>query len=331
MSSFIPHRLVPGGLLQTVVGNLPSKQRVQNETITHVVHLDDGDRVTLFVDNIVQGSHTKPIVMLLHGLGGSADSGYMQRHSRRLAAAGFTVVRFNHRGCGPSMLDSSKNLYHSGRTHDLEVALTSISRMFPQRSIIAAGYSLSGNLLLKYLGAKVHPEPDKKTIQIPSSLIGALAICPPLDLESSCLALTKPNNWLLYQYYSRNVAKQARATELRRPQHERIDIPRGLDLRTLDQIYTAPRAGFANRSEYYSLCSSKESLATINLPTIILAAEDDPVVPAADFRNLSLPKSVQLRLQQGGGHMGFIGRDKTIFGDHRWLDEQVVAWARSFA
>jgi predicted alpha/beta-fold hydrolase len=98
-------------------------------------------------------------------------------------------------------------------------------------------------------------------------------------------------------------------------------------LRTFDRLYTAPRAGFASREDYYAQCSAKGELSKIRVPTTILAAEDDPIVPSAIFKDAVLAGQVRLWMVPGGGHMGFISRHMTDLGSRRWLDAQVVAWA----
>jgi predicted alpha/beta-fold hydrolase len=237
-------------------------------------------------------------------------------------------VRANHRGCGPAHLDKAREIYHSGRTGDLDAALRWVDSKWPGRRTLVVGYSFSANLLLRYLGAGTHAaEGVTAGIKPPPHVSKALAICPPIDLEMCSHALLAARNWHIHRYLTYHITKQARAREGRRKIGKPVHLPHRLDLRTFDQIYTAPLAGFASREDYYAQCSAKGVLSDIAIPTTILAAEDDPIVPSRIFGDAPLAAAVRLNVVPGGGHLGFIDRRVTKLGDRRWLDAQVVEWA----
>ena len=153
----------------------------------------------------------------------------------------------------------------------------------------------------------------------------ALAVCPPIDLDACSLALSKRHNKAIDQFFSLMLTRQARARELRFPQRDRRRLEFGLSLRQFDEVYTAPVAGFASRDDYYARCSAKSVLSSINLSTNILVAADDPIIPVGIFRSLDL-SCVSIRIENYGGHMGFFSRDRTSYGDRRWLDAFVLDW-----
>ena len=329
MERFIPHPLLPTGQLQTVAGIFSGNPKTPRSSQHAYVSLPDGDKLLVTMDQASHDDGQKPVVLLMHGLGGSDTSSYMLRHSHRLTQAGFPVVRVNHRGCGPAHLDKAREIYHSGRTGDLDATLRFIGERWPGRKSAVIGYSFSGNLLLRYLGAGTHAGEGVPAGMLPPPHVSqALAICPPIDLEFCSHTLISRRNWHIHRYLTLHITKQARAREARRQSGEPIHLPYHLDLRAFDQIYTAPQAGFTSREDYYAECSAKGVLSKIRLPTTILAAEDDPIVPGVIFKDTKLGPKVRLRLSPGGGHMGFINRHVTALGDRRWLDAQVVAWAR---
>jgi len=318
---FISHRLLPTGHLQTMVGTLFGGAPQWSGTRYEKIPLPDGDELVLGIDWAPGDDGSKPLILLMHGLGGSGESSYIRRQCYLLNKHGFSVLRFNHRGCGPAALDQARHIYHSGRTADLAATLAYVQRAWPGRRCAVVGYSLSGNLLLRYLGttaASSHPH-----------LVQALAVCPAVDLERSSQALMRPSNWPIDRFFSFHVTRQALAHEARRAPEERRPLRHGLNLRQFDAAYTAPVAGFASRDEYYALSSAKDVLGHIELPTLILAAADDPIVPVASFAGLRLSAQTTLRIEDGGGHMGFISHEVTALGDRRWLDAQVLTWARS--
>ncbi len=327
MTPFIPHPLITNGHAQTVAGILGKHPSIPNRTIHQHINLPDGDKLILSIDLPLREDYHKPVVLLMHGLGGSGSSSYMLRHSRHLTQAGYVVVRFNHRGSGPAHLDYAREIYHSGRTADIDAALHFIGIRWPGQESVAIGYSMSGNILLRYLGAGAHPgQGVEEGRRPPSHLSRALAICPPIDLETCSRVLVSPRNWHIHRYLIHHIKRQARTVEARTSHIPRTQFPVGIDLRTFDSLYTAPRAGFASREDYYAKCSAKPVLSRIKIPTTILSSMDDPIVPASIFRDLPKNESVTLRVESAGGHMGFISRDVTKLGDRRWLDLHVVEW-----
>ena len=317
---FFPHPLLAHPQAQTAFAAFVAKPVKLQKTERLWVELDDGDALLLNQESPVSEDPSKPIVLLLHGLGGSGDGSLIVRQSAKLNQFGYIALRLNHRGCGTNAQHRAKQIYHSGRTADIAATLKFIAQRWPGRSVLAVAYSLSGNMLLKLLGvantAELH------------NLKAALAVCPPIDLEQCSLALSAPHNRHIDRFFSFMVTRQARQRQKVHQHQPSRTLPYGLTLREFDANYTAPEAGFASRDDYYQQCSSVSVLNNITTPTMILAAGDDPIIPSAIFRS-AVPSHLELRVEKFGGHMGFYAANNTSYGDKRWLDAYVLDWVKS--
>ena len=287
-------------------------------TIERRLRLDDGDLVVMH-DDCPQGwRRGDHVVLMLHGLGGSHRSGYMVRLAARLQQRCVRSFRMDHRGCGAGT-SLAKYPYHAGRVEDLAAAVHMIERLCPGSPISLAGFSLSGNLLLRYLG--------ELGASLPLSLFRAVAVCPPIDLQHCSSMLNASRMGQRYDlYFARMLVRQlANSTQWRE------DVPLASVLRQprrlydFDELYTAPASGFESADHYYDRASSKPLISQIRVHTTILAAKDDPVVSTQAFRGLQLPPNVTMCLTQHGGHLGFVGRSG-VDPDRRWMDWRLLDW-----
>jgi predicted alpha/beta-fold hydrolase len=254
------------------------------------VELADGD----FID-LAWSTGAGPSVLVLHGLEGNLHSHYALPTMASLSRAGFCPVFMHLRGCSdePNRLARS---YHSGASDDLAEVLTLLQQA--GRPITAAvGFSLGGNLLLKYLG-----ETGSSAL-----LRAAVAISVPFSLHDAARRLEQGTS-RLYQHYLLNRMKRSyrhKFSSLASPLTVQLDRIR--TLRDYDEQVTAPLNGFTGADEYYTRCSSISYLQHISTPTLILHAEDDPFmyrhdIPATD----QVGPGVRLAIQPYGGHVGFI-------------------------
>ena len=221
----------------------------------------------------------------------------------------------NHRGSGPGM-GASDSLWNGGSSGDLEKVIQYIITHNPKRPLLLVGFSLSGNILLKYLG---------EGRGISSEVTAALAVNPPIDLRTASLLLSREKyNRIFNWYYMRLLNKQA--AEVARVYPKALYAPEGLKtIWEFDAAYTAPAAGFRDEEEYYQKCSSNQFLETIKLPTTILCAKDDPFIPPDVFENVRMSVLVRCIAPIGGGHMGYISKNN--IPDCRWMDYFVLNWA----
>ncbi len=320
---FEPHRLLGNGWLQTVVGNTLGKPTALPGFTIQKVTLPDGDSLRLHVDAPrLSPSEQAPVIILMHGLGGSSESPYQLRIAHHLTAAGYRVVRFNHRGAAPGTAGEARGVYHSGRTADLHAAVTAVHQAWPKAPMALVAFSLSANMLLALLGKN----PDISR-QYPL-LRAALAICPPVDLSVCSAALSHWRNRAIDRYYVRRLLLLVQEKAAFFPDTYLPEFPKRLLLRDFDEVYTARVAGFSNREQYYQQCSSKPHIHRIRVQTDILATTDDPLIPLSSFADLQLGSATRLHVVKGGGHMGLIARRKTPLGDYRWMDAAVVDWAK---
>ena len=314
MSTFAP--APGGGILQTIIGSqFPGKPNFLPEKISHTIDLDvDAKSIVFEIDAM---DKDKPTILLAHGMGGCSESGYIKRIAAKLSSQGYGLLLINQRGSGPGM-GLSSSLWNGGSSEDLARMIDFFLQRHPHLLLI--GFSLSGNILLKYLG---------EGRSIPPGLIGAMAVNPPVDLRvASHIISTHRSCWLFNRYYMRLIGNQVRALKKNFP--NAIDP----DLSTIwnfDASYTAPAGGYKDLDDYYDQCSGKHYLKNIETATSIICSLDDPFVPPEVFKNVSMNSQVSFYQPQGGGHMGYISRHRTPHGDRRWMDFVLLEWVHEMS
>jgi uncharacterized protein len=338
--SFAPHPFLRGGHSQTLAGVFFRGEPYREKASLHEVSLDDGDRVVLHDNCPAEWCAGNRVALLIHGLAGCHASPYMQRIAKKLNARGVRTFRMDLRGCGAG-LALARHSYHSGRSADAAAALRKIAQLCPGSPAVLVSFSLGGNITLKLLGEA--PE------AVPANLERALAVCPPVDLLECVGALCRGVNRFYDRYFARLLLEQVAARQAVIPdmvlpsgwpnsiqksstptgaRHaaRNFRLPRGIY--EFDRQFTAPIAGFGTAENYYRLCSSAQFLPAIRIPTLILAAADDPLVPRLAFDRLTLSSAVTLQMSHAGGHLGFLGRSNGD-PDRRWMDWRVVDWCCS--
>lgn len=286
------------GHLHTIIGHMIPSAKVGFPGEKHFVELPDGDRLVGF---LYRGD-SDIVISLYHGLSGDVEADYMQRTARHYLALGHSVFLVNHRGVGEGV-GLAKNPYHSGRAEDISQVIYYLRELMPYKKQITAGFSMSGNIVLYLLsGQRGEHFPD-----------GAITVNAPINLSTCATALTQGFNRCYDLRFVRRLREQ-----------KNLDISRWAKITQIDDIYTAPKSGFKDRHEYYKICSAKTYVQNIQMPTYVLAAEDDPFIPIQDYREALWPKCVNLRIQSWGGHLGYVSPLKNRFGSHCWLDEYMV-------
>jgi len=315
---FAPHPLFPSGHLQTLAGVYWPIPGATESARLHTVTLPDGDQIILH-DNCPDGWQPGDrTALLIHGLSGCYTSPYMVRISRKLCARGVRSFRMDLRGCGAGV-GLAHFPYHSGRSEDAAAALKQIQEICPGSPTTLIGFSLGGNITLKLVGESVGA--------LPENLDRAIAVCPPVDLHACVLGLAKGVNRLYDRHFVTALNQQVTRLQTILPDAPRLPdrkLPRGVF--EFDDVFTAPVCGFGTALNYYRLCNSAQFVPAIRIPTFILAAANDPLVPAQVFSELRLPPNVKLCLPRSGGHLGFISR-RNGDPDRHWMDWRVVEWA----
>jgi predicted alpha/beta-fold hydrolase len=314
---FQPAPWAPGGDLQTLAGHFLPGPKSLAHTRRHHITASNNDTLVM-CENQPASREISGMVLLLHGLGGHADSSYMLRIADKFLQKGWSAFRLNHRGAGHGK-GLAKGIYHAGRSEDLQPVLRKLVELHPERRIVVVGFSLSGNLLLKYLGEKRHFPPE--------NFCGAIAVSPPIDLALSVQAMRRWRNRLYDLRFTRLLKQLVLEYQKKFADFPRFEFPFNFTVYDFDRIVTAPLNGFASAEDYYARCSAKQFLASLSKPALIIAADDDPFIPKETYLDLPANDSITLCLTGGGGHMGFIPSQKTSWQDYRWMDEAVVRHA----
>ena len=315
--TFRPLPLLGNPHVQTVLGNLLSGTTPPSHARTHRVSLADGDQVV--VHESEPGMDAAPrLALLVHGLGGSAQSGYMERMTHRLTECGWRVFRMDLRGAGAGMQLAQK-FYSAACSHDVRAVIDHLGVAFPGAPIAVVGFSLGGNIVLKLAGEAAE--------QSLPALRAVAALAPPIDLVRCSELMAKQP--LYDAWYVRQLIAQVRQHQRRFPELPRLVFPSRTTLWQFDDLYTAPRWGYADALDYYRQASAVWRMAAIRVPTFVLTARDDPFVAVESFETLHLPSAVEIHITAQGGHLGFLGRDDT--GGIRWAETQIVNWLNSVA
>lgn len=237
-------------------------------------------------------------VVLCHGLEGNARRQYMLGMARACGQRGWHVVGYNYRGCSgePNRQPWS---YHSGATDDLRAVLAHVHR--PERPVRAlVGFSLGGNLILKYLGE----DPGR----VLPSLAAVVAFSAPVQLAASARELARPGNRLYSRRFLRKLAAKMRGKAALFP--DKVDaglLSRVKSLQDFDEYFTAPLSGFAGADDYYRQCSARQFLPAIRVPSLLVNAQDDPFLGAECYPHEEARSSDHFHLEvpRYGGHVGF--------------------------
>ncbi|MEW6269798.1 MAG: alpha/beta fold hydrolase [Thermodesulfobacteriota bacterium] len=315
---------LPGPHLQTVWGQF-TRPRTLVSFERELLTAPDGDELVL---DHVAGPPGSPRLLLLHGLEGSSYSVYAQGMMLLASAAGMRGTVLNFRSCARDPNDVTRwlpnerpRLYHSGETTDFDHVVRELARREPGTPLVAAGVSLGGNVLLKWLGE--HPEQE---------LVGAAAtVSVPYDLSAGARHLACGIGRLYTRHFLPTLCDKIAGLARRFPEvAARVDLERARrarDFHPFDDAATAPLHGFAGAEDYYARSSSLRVLHRIGTPTLCISAEDDPFLPRhvlEQARDAASP-SVELVVTPRGGHCGFVaGRHPRRPG--YWAEELVVRW-----
>jgi predicted alpha/beta-fold hydrolase len=251
-------------------------------------------------------------IVLLHGLEGSAGAGYFLSFAQEALLRGYGVHRLNMRTCGGTE-DLCETMYHSGLTSDTKFILEQL-----KQPVFVVGFSLGGNVALKLAGELGECD----------LLAGVCAISTPIDLAACVRAIDKPSNILYSRRFLKRLRERVRRMNQQAPHAYSTE---GLDdVRTIwefDDRFTGPLFGFGSAANYYATQSATNYLEAIRIPTLVISAKDDPLVPFGIYRHSAFQNNPALTLlaPEQGGHLGFLSRRKPRF----WLDGVALNWIDS--
>jgi len=324
-ADYRPPRWLRNPHLQSVLGSSPLRRRrgakamTASGALTSEHLIDGGDGVRLHgLHSVMPGCASRGLVLLLHGWEGSVDSSYMRLTAAQLLARGFEVFRLNFRDHGDTH-HLNEALFHSNRIDEVLHAACDVAARFPQRPLLAAGYSLGGNFALRLaLRARAAGLP----------LAHVAAVCPVLD-PAKTMAVMESGVGLYHRYFERKWRRSLlRKRELFPQQHDYDDRQLKQGMREMTRWLVERQTEFESLDAYfdgYNIAAAR--LATVPVPVSILTSADDPVIPVADFRALTLPGSATLEIARWGGHCGFLRNARLDGFAEGWVAARLAAAA----
>lgn len=331
--AFRPAWWLPGPHLQTAWGPM-TRPRQQVSFVREVLETPDGDELVVdHVEAMPEGAtggaqgprQSSPRLLVLHGLEGSSYSVYVQGFLFAAARRGWRGTAINFRSCArdPARLsrripNRRPRLYHSGETSDFDFLVRTLSSREPRTPLFAAGGSLGGNVLLKWLGE--HPEQRM--------VAAAAAVSTPYDLAAGSRHLERRISRIYARGFLKTLREKAFDIARRFPEAaSKIDlelVARCRTIREFDDAATGPLHGFAGADDYYSQSSSIRFLGAIRTPTLCLSSEDDPFLPASVLPRARAAASAAVRFEttRKGGHIGFVAGASPRY----WAEGVVLRW-----
>ena len=321
LEPFNPSPLWLNAHAQTILAN---SLRPVNGVVFHRLRLDthDGDFIDLDFASVpgIKLPSSAPLVLLLHGLEGSARSSYAYEMYRQLARRGIRSVGMNYRSCSGEM-NRTQSLYHAGKTDDVELVVNWLQDRMPGVHLGAVGFSLGANMLLKYLGEKGED----------TAVRAAAVVSPPFDLGRVSEAFEKSEGRRYARRFLREL--QSKALVHARRNGSPVNLHRIMNvqsMRDFDDAFTAPLHGFRDAAEYYAVNSSGNFVPDIRVKTLVMRALDDPFF-ASDIPHavLAANENIIPALTPHGGHVGFAeGNHPRKF--RYWAERQAARFLATF-
>lgn len=315
---FLPHVMLPSGHLQTIAGAYIKGHARRYRAAQHQVDLGDGDRIVLHDDCPDHWQQQSRVALLLHGVSGCHGSPYMVRIAGKLNDMGMRTFRMDMRGCGAGA-KLAQHPGHAGRSDDARAAALTIRKLCPEAPLTFIGFSMGGNITLKLAG-EIGSRP-------PGNLDSIIAVAPPIDLVVCGRNIDAGWNRIYSRNFSRRLIRFIHARREHMPRLAELSLrPVPTSIVDFDNRFTAPLSGFRDVTDYYTQSSAMPRMNNITLPTLILAAKDDPVIPVEIFHRADLSPSTKLLLTEQGGHVAHIARSKGTDPDRWWMDWRIVDW-----
>ncbi|MSQ71853.1 MAG: alpha/beta fold hydrolase [Betaproteobacteria bacterium] len=319
LSSYRAPRWLPGGNAQTIYAAMLGRWRSHHATPLRRERWQTPDDDFIDVDWL-DGPDDAPLVVLFHGLEGGAGSHYARALMERLARHGWRGAVAHFRGCSgePNRLPRA---YHSGDHEEIAWVLARFRARSVTAPLYAAGFSLGGNALLKWLG--------EAGVAAGEVIDAAAAVSAPLDLMLSGDALGRGFNKVYSRMFLATLKRKGAAKLVTFPGlFDAAAMLRARSLREFDNVVTAPLHGFRNTDDYWTRASSKPGLRAVAVPTLIINAWNDPFVPPAALPDAAdVSPAVCLEYPEAGGHCGFASG--AFPGRLDWLPRRLLGFFES--
>ena len=294
--------------LQTIAAHLWTRQGEEDRFPLHQRLYRTEPEVEVLVQSQFPRGRPAGDVVMVHGLEGSGQAGYVRSLSGAALRAGFAAHRFHMRTCGGTER-LCPTLYHAGLTSDLHTVLCEFERD-GRGPLFLVGFSLGGNVVLKLAGELAGSA---------GSLIrGVCSVSAPLDLAACARRVAEPDNRLYERRFLRRMRERLCATG----RYREADFAGLGSVREVDDRITAPSFGFGNADNYYRTQSASQYLAAIAVPALLIHAQDDTLVPFASIAAARSNPHIELLAPEHGGHLGFLGRRPHRF----WADAALMDW-----
>lgn len=309
-SNYNPPLLFKNGHLSTIYSGLIRKIDEIRQEREQII-LADGDFLDL--DWSYAENHTRKLIIILHGLEGNAQRPYMTGTAKLFNKQGFDAVCMNFRSCS-GQANNLYRSYHSGATKDLEIVIHHVLSTKKYDIIILNGFSLGGNVTLKYLGERSF---------IPKEVKAAIAISVPCFLYGSMIELHKFKNFLYANRFKKHLLKKLKYKQQNFPDKISDDIFKKINtLKDFDDYYTSKAHGFKDALDYYEKNSSLQFLHHIKTPTLIINAKNDSFLSPECYPINEAKKNTFLFLEMPnyGGHVGFYDKNNIYYNEKRALN-----------
>lgn len=272
----------------------------------------DSDFIDLDFSTI--GSET--LVLLIHGLEGSSQSNYMITTSNYLNNTGFDTVCMNLRSCSGED-NALLETYHSGKTDDVDFIVRHLTTNYKHKNIVIVGFSLGGNLTLKYLG---------EYINIPLKVKGGVAISVPIDLTTSQAELSKLKNKIYLNEFLKTLKLKILEKSEKFPEYKinKRLLFKATKFRHLEKQYTVPVFGFKSSDDYWLKASSKPYIPKIKVPTLLINSLDDSFLSKEcyPFKEAQNSDNFYLLTPNYGGHVGFTSSFNN--NENKWIEKKIT-------
>ncbi|MBB3342392.1 hypothetical protein FHW73_000243 [Luteimonas sp. RC10] len=324
-SDYAPPAWLRSPHVQTVLGSSPWRRRrgarllAATGAVTTEHLVDGGEGVRLHgLHSVVPGTASRGLALLLHGWEGSTESSYMRLTAARMLERGYEVFRLNFRDHGGSH-HLNEAIFHSNRIDEVVHAALDVARRFPARPMVAAGYSLGGNFVLRLA---------LRAPAVGLQLAGVASVCPVVDPARTMVYMERGHRLYLRHFERTWRASLRRKRDLFPDRHAFDDATLRLGMRELTEWLVQTHTDFGTLDNYFDGYSvAGDRLAGLQVPTDILMAADDPVIPLDAFHTLALPAHARIELSRWGGHCGFL-LDAHLDGfAERWVAARLDAHA----
>jgi predicted alpha/beta-fold hydrolase len=261
---------------------------------------------------------------VLHGLEGTIRSHYLAGVLSRAKRLGWSADALIFRSCNGEVT-RARRLYHSGETTDLNLVVERLVREHPSQPLVLAGFSLGGNVLLKWLG--------ERGDRLPPEVRGAVAVSVPFDLERGSRFIERGFGRVYTRHFLRTLKAKARAKLTRDPGlYDAARLERARTLYEFDDVVTAPLHGFADAHDYYQRSSSLNFLAAVRRPALLLSAYDDPFLPSVVLGEVGSIAAANAFLtpefHMHGGHVGFVS-GHSPFAPRYYAEERIFEFLQA--